>query len=227
MKILKNKTYQELIDKIERLTKDNQDLNKSLLKAREYAIDIDSEKTKLRWDIKSLSKFEIKRFICGFNGTGKTTLVKKAIPQLPSYFIIHSFDEYSEFDKANRKLVTTKAQLTKAINSAPKNVIFIFDLLAELYEPAQKHIQEKNLHFLMTVFNQNEITPKLRIDGYIHKLNPDVTVQEVFKQHMIEFRKHFEKAERQVQLETTLNILIEGLKKLHLTRVKRFRNNKK
>lgn len=51
-----------------------------------------------------------------------------------------------------------------------------------MYEEAIKQIQQKNLHFVMSVITENDIPKPLRENSYIYQLKPKTNL-EVCKEH--------------------------------------------
>lgn len=93
MKILSDKDYEDLIDKLNGL----KEYNESLLRK------IDDDTITIKSLHNELENLTIRRIIVGKNASGKTTYIKKHIlPQLSNYFLIDPHNEYPDISHTRK-----------------------------------------------------------------------------------------------------------------------------
>jgi len=127
MKILKDKTYNSLKNKIEELENKIEELekeNRKLDKLNEQQSDILEEVKKEYADFVTNTKlnFSIKRIVVGNKASGKTTFVKSILHKIPNYFVIDLNAEYNEVVE-DRKFVPKVGIKPKELDKKVRQVV--------------------------------------------------------------------------------------------------------
>jgi len=112
MKILKEKTYSNLLNEIDELKKTNENLQK-------HESYLQNELNELRQEYRDFViitklNFNIKRFVLGKKGSGKTTFIKEILPKIKAYYIVDFTGEYDYVNSENRLCI----DLNEKINTS-------------------------------------------------------------------------------------------------------------
>lgn len=106
MKILKEETYSKLLTEIEDLKQAKTKLEKSESYLQNELKELKQEFAKFATETKM--NFNIKRFVLGKKGSGKTTFIKSILQKINSYYIIDCTGEYDYVSENNRLFVDVK-----------------------------------------------------------------------------------------------------------------------
>lgn len=164
MKILKNKTYQELINEVECLRRKNESRILEILRQEEL-------------NYNSKFNFSIRRIISGKICSGKTTLIKSLIRNIKSFYVIDLTGEYaylSEEDRFSPDIKNIDIEINNILEKIKQNskkVIIIdgIELIDKLNLGMTRNIflnilfMEPRVDFLISTYSYS----KLKVERYI------------------------------------------------------------
>lgn len=175
MKILKNSTYR-IIETNQLIIE--QRYNDLLAEHRLLLDDYNKGQHKYREDIlNSKLNFQVRRFVIGAKGSGKTTFVKSLLPKMKNPIIFSLCDEYKEFSKTNQNYIPNpKNSLAETQEKAEglieknKDSFIIIDDITILNGRILSRMMQENYNFIIVCQKYSQIMRYINYVDFIYDL---------------------------------------------------------